>query len=240
MATMIWFACSQCGKTHGRPDTSVGTMIFCDCGQGNTVPWESTASEPAAVPVIDVPISPPIGPVTFDTPPATAPLPTPPRLSSSDEEEAPRRRRGERRDPDFCFNHQRTPRAGACADCGESFCSDCLVELQGAALCGPCKNFRARRLELPPISSTQASISLLLALIAGPLALCLIPYATVLSLLALVPLALAIGLGVWALRASEKDARIGGQSLAITGIATAAVMSFLTVLLHYCVAGSGG
>ena len=44
---MIWFTCKKCGKTHNRPDTAAGTMIFCACGNGNTVPWESTASEPA-------------------------------------------------------------------------------------------------------------------------------------------------------------------------------------------------
>lgn len=239
---MIWFSCTQCGKTHGRPDTSAGTMIFCTCGQGNTVPWESTASEPAAAPVlVELPAVPPLDPVTFDPPPAGPPAEAPPPLPLPEEDDAPRRRRrGERRDPDFCFNHQHVPRVGTCADCGEAFCADCLVELQGSTLCGPCKNFRARRMELPPVSPTQASISLLLALIAGPLALCLIPYATVLSLLALVPLALAIGLGAWALRSSEKDTRVGGQSLAITGIATAAVMSLLTVLLLYHAAGSGG
>src|SRR5262249_16114600 len=43
---MIWFSCKQCGKVHGRAENSAGTLVFCDCGQGNTVPWESTAAEP--------------------------------------------------------------------------------------------------------------------------------------------------------------------------------------------------
>ena len=43
---MIWFTCKQCGKTHGRPENSVGSLVFCECGAGNTVPWESTVAEP--------------------------------------------------------------------------------------------------------------------------------------------------------------------------------------------------
>ena len=43
---MIWFSCPKCGKTHGRPENSAGTMVFCECGQGNRVPWESTVAEP--------------------------------------------------------------------------------------------------------------------------------------------------------------------------------------------------
>ena len=45
---MIWFACKQCGKVHSRPESAAGAMVFCDCGQGCIVPWESTAPEPEA------------------------------------------------------------------------------------------------------------------------------------------------------------------------------------------------
>ena len=48
---MIWFACKQCGKRHGRAESLVGTLVFCECGQGNRVPWASTVPEPEA-PVI--------------------------------------------------------------------------------------------------------------------------------------------------------------------------------------------
>src|ERR687892_749265 len=49
---MIAFACKKCGQRHSRPDSQAGSMVFCDCGQGNRVPWTSTAV-PDAVAVPD-------------------------------------------------------------------------------------------------------------------------------------------------------------------------------------------
>ena len=66
---MIWFACKQCGKRHSRAESSIGTLIFCECGQANTVPWESTVEAP---PVTEAPEPLPAAPA--------APLPLPPRL----------------------------------------------------------------------------------------------------------------------------------------------------------------
>ena len=43
---MIWFACKQCGKSHGRGEHLAGTLVFCECGHGNRVPWSSTIAEP--------------------------------------------------------------------------------------------------------------------------------------------------------------------------------------------------
>src|SRR4051812_28695655 len=103
---MIWFACKQCGKVHGRPEASAGATVFCDCGQGNLVPWESTAAEPESAPVADAPALPALQPLTFEAPP---------RPSDPGDEPRPRRAR-ERRDPEFCFNHQRVPKVGTCAD----------------------------------------------------------------------------------------------------------------------------
>ena len=234
---MIWFACKKCGKTHGRPETSVGTMIFCDCGHGNTVPWESTAPEPP--PAVDLPAAPVLKPIAFDPPTSPAPVAPstyrrPPDLT--DEELPSRRRRGEKRDPDFCFNHQRAPRTDACADCKEAFCATCLVQFQGATLCGPCKNFRARRLELPAPNSAVASSSLIVSLAFGALMMCLLPWSqrgqTIPMIVVLIPQAVALGLGVWALRGALKDGRVGGQSLAITGVAASALTGTLAVLLY--------
>src|SRR5437588_8008736 len=70
---MIWFTCKKCGKTHGRAENSAGSMIFCDCGHGSLVPWESTAPEPAAAPVAGVPKVPDLAPLQFD--PVQMPLP---------------------------------------------------------------------------------------------------------------------------------------------------------------------
>jgi hypothetical protein len=248
---MIWFLCKKCNKAHGRADSSAGTMIFCECGQGNTVPWESTTSELASPPMVDVPKVPDLAPIQFDpvkgTPappsdPSKRPTSYPPTSSSpppiEDEERPYRRGRTEKRDPDFCFNHQRRPRVEACADCEENFCTDCLVKFQGSLLCGPCKNFRARREELPPASSAMASASLIISLIAGPLMMCLLINSPsnnpirVLSLLSLLPQLLALALGLWALREAEKERKGGGQWMAITGVATSSMTCVLMLLLQ--------
>ena len=243
---MIWFTCKKCGKTHGRPDNSAGTMVFCDCGNGNTVPWESTAAEPVAAPVAAPPRSPDLNPIQFDPMPITGGPAAPPSttypvgkpMTLEDEERPYRRGRTEKRDPDYCFNHQRKPRLQACADCDENFCADCLVKFQGVTLCGPCKNFRARRQELPPVTSTMASASLIIPLIAGPLTMCLLVANPgnrtiyTLSWLALVPQILALGLGIWALYDAEKESKGGGQWVALTGVATASLACLLMMLLQ--------
>jgi hypothetical protein len=251
---MIWFNCKKCGKTHGRGDSSAGTMIFCECGHGNTVPWESTAPEPAAPPVVvGAPNVPDLAPIQFEpvvvptsttgtgsappsSKPSTYPTKAPPPV---EEEDRPYRRgRNEKRDPDYCFNHQRRPKAQACADCEETFCIDCLVHFQGSLLCGPCKNFRARRQELPASASTMASASLIISLIAGPIMMCLLlatPSSSpmrVLSWLSLLPQLLALGLGIWALRDAEKEKKSGGQWVAVSGVATAGMTCVLMVLLN--------
>src|SRR5436309_3165940 len=100
---MIWFACKQCGKRHGRADNLAGTLVFCECGQGNRVPWSSTVPEPEAP----------------EPPPPAPPRPRP-TLSSPEEQGEPdfppgrepdlfpprRRPRAVRRpNPAFCLNH---------------------------------------------------------------------------------------------------------------------------------------
>lgn len=247
---MIWFTCKKCGKTHGRSESSAGTMVFCDCGHGNTVPWESTTAEPAAPPVIAAPKVPDLAPIQFD--PVVAPN-TPGGVPSSrsstypvgpakeppplDDDRPIRRGRMEKRDPDYCFNHQRRPRASVCADCQEAFCRDCLVQFQGASLCGPCKNFRARKEELPPSSSTMASTSVVISLIAGPLLMCLVlanPDSSpmrILGYLSLLPQLIALGLGIWALREAELERKGGGQWVAISGIVASSLTSVLMLLI---------
>jgi hypothetical protein len=105
-------------------------------------------------------------------------------------------------------------------------------------LCGPCKNFRARREELPPTASSMATASLVISLLAGPLMMCLTIYKPgegsmrVLSYISLLPLLLAMGLGGWSLYEAEKERKGGGQWVAITGIATAGLTCILMVLLQ--------
>src|SRR6516165_12485880 len=112
---MIWFACKQCGKRHGRAESLSGTLVFCECGQGNRVPWSSTVPEPE--------------------PEVAAPAPPPPRRRASHEEDqpgpelpSPRRKRERRRpDPAYCLNHEETPKEAICDACHSSFCSACVV-----------------------------------------------------------------------------------------------------------------
>lgn len=218
---MIWFRCNACGKTHGRPDNSAGAMIFCECGQGLTVPWESTAA-PETVPASPLP--------------ATA---IPLEKESNLPEVLPRVRRRSsprRSDPAYCLNHETVLSQHKCPDCSEAFCGDCVLTFQGTTLCGPCKNYRVRRLLRPPQLSGMALSSALLALIAGPVsffvaAMAASSGASLVSVLALLPQFAALGLGALALRVTETDAKRSGRSLAITGIVAAGVACVLTMVV---------
>ena len=181
---MIWFSCKQCGKQLRQPETAGGSLVFCMCGQGNRVPWESTVPAPA------------------DDPSAT-----PAPVDSSDEDAVPQRRRRAVvvRDPAYCFNHQDVPADQTCNDCGEHFCPACVVVVRGKSLCGPCKNFRLARLQRAPQVSTMAVVSLVLAYLA--------------------------------LQEIERNPRVGGRGLAITGAATAVVGVVWSVTMFFVLAG---
>lgn len=222
---MIWFTCKQCGKIHGRPESSVGTMVFCDCGTGNLVPWESTIPAPETPPEGSIPASPRLEPVSFPKTEAAEAIPV-------------RSRRGRKQprkyDPNLCLNHEGVPSTNVCVDCGEGFCAQCLLTFSGEPRCGPCKNFLIRRLMRPAQLSTRAVISVVLAILTGPLALCLIPVSQQRFgwhfLIALVPHAVALFLGMQALR-DTADPKVSGRGLALTGILTASVASLLTIIL---------
>jgi hypothetical protein len=223
---MIWFICKQCGKRHSRPDEAGGSLVFCECGQANRVPWESTA-----------------------------PLPPEPEAADSekdhDEERdrppvvRPRRRPvAPPRDPSRCLNHEDAPAQGTCAACGEAFCASCVVELQGETLCGPCKNYRLGQLQRSPQLSPLALVALLLGLLSAPVGFCLtiiplgMPQALSAGtlgcgLIGLILPAVALVLGLLALRDIEADPRVGGRALALTGTMAGAlgVLWCLTVVL---------
>lgn len=222
---MIWFACKKCGKVHGRSDNSIGALIFCECGQSLTVPFESTVAEPEPAMLAAVP-------------PPPEPAPPAPRAPSAPARGP--RRRPERRpvDPHHCFNHQTLAAQQSCADCGEVFCTDCLVSFQGKTLCGPCKNFRVRLMQQPRRLSGLALVSLILALFTGPLGLCILPLmpgskAPFVPLLALLPHLVALALGGAALRSLEKDQQTCGRGVALTAMVTASVAAMLTVILTW-------
>lgn len=227
---MIWFACKQCGKVHGRSESSVGSMIFCACGQGLTVPWESTAPEPAA----DAPV-PVLAPVQVDGP---AEENKPRRLIIPPPLPERKPRRSGPRDPNACLNHEDRPKTTNCLDCGEGFCASCLVAFRGQTLCGPCKNLRVRALARPPQVSAWALSSFAAALIALTLAAFLFPHGGSLgrmlmwNLVGSIPPALACVFAVLALRRMASDRRLSGDGLALVGLTLAGFVVIALVFLN--------
>jgi hypothetical protein len=238
----IWFACKGCGRRHRRPDTAAGTLVFCPCGEGNRVPWESTvAPEEAEVPAAADAAAPSEG----------APPPEPPE----EEEPLPRRRRRaiERRDPSLCFNHPDVPSVRTCAACGEHFCDNCVITLRDRTLCGPCKNFDVRTMQRSAGVSSLAIVSLCVGLISNPIAFCSTLAAMgaqtensagmfVASLIGVVAPLAAVAAGVRALADIDKKPRLGGQAVAITGMVTGGVSLLwcLTLLLIVAVRAAQG
>jgi hypothetical protein len=234
---MIWFTCKQCGKVHGRPEAAAGATIFCACGTGLLVPWESTAPppEPPAVPIVALPAESSLDPAPF-APPTVTPAKTP---------RARKRRLVGPRDPQVCFNHDDIPKKTSCTACAESFCGDCLVVFEGESLCGPCKNYRVKSLQRVPPASSLSIFSATIALLTAPVTLGLVVAnhagLSAWTFMALVPQAVAAGLAILALRPTlppvgetgrgeARDPPKGGMPLALTGLATACVTTILIFL----------
>ena len=173
---MIWFTCQSCGKKHGRAESSSGSLVFCECGQGNTVPWESSAEPEITVQADLLPPAPELAPVKFTMEPSPT-RPSPPARPAALDDDRPRRlppprTRPRQRDPRFCLHHPGVASQRSVRDCKNGFCQDCLVQIEGEPLCGPCKNQRASVLHRPSPTSQLAMGSLLLALFTSPLAFC--------------------------------------------------------------------
>ncbi|MCS7045159.1 MAG: hypothetical protein NZO58_02260 [Gemmataceae bacterium] len=226
---MIWFSCPVCQKVHGRPENSAGSMIFCSCGQGVVVPWESTVAAPTVVAEPAEAVPPPkVEPLTFGGPTQHEPAPVPPRLR-------PRPRASPRpTDPERCFNHDQRPRQHVCAVCELPFCEDCVVRFRGRVLCGPCKNYEIALLQRPPRLPGQAVLSALAASASGVLVLILALTGPtradwyLAGAAATLQLA-AVAFGLWALRAAQNDPRLGGQSVALFGLAGSLYTAALVV-----------
>jgi hypothetical protein len=225
---MIWFACQQCGKRQGRPAGEAGTLIFCDCGTSNRVPWESTGpEEPASEPPIPI-YSVPEADETPAIPLADAPDRPPPARAA--------RPTIRTRDPAFCFNHPETPKQQTCADCAESFCDDCVVVWQGQVLCGPCKNHRIRQSERPASLSLMALFSPILALPGGLVGFFMAAVAgqagaPAVGFMSVIPEFAALMLGLAAIRRIENDPLVKGRPLAMIGIVAALVAGILNCLM---------
>jgi hypothetical protein len=232
---MIWFACKQCGKRHGRGEHLSGTLVFCECGHGNRVPWSSTVPEPEPQEARPASSSPP--------------RPRPPRPPVEDDYPEPEflrpRRTRERRRPNpaYCLNHEETPKEATCEVCHCSFCSACVLTLQGQTLCGPCKNFRVRGLNQPARLAPLAIVAFILALVTTVASLFLtfialgmeaalekgIFAALVFCLIALVLAGGELVVGWLALRQIDRQPTLGGRALAMTG-ATAGVVCIVWAL----------
>ena len=224
---MISFPCGQCGKRFDRPESSAGTLVWCTCGSRNSVPWESSL------------------PPAPEPPPTVPETPAPARIPSWDSPWARPVPVIRQRSKSYCFNHQDTPPQHNCAACGETFCADCVLTLEGRTLCGPCKNYQLRAKQRPPQVSVAAVIAPLLALLAGPGVLLLLfvvagmaeasggrqtdvaAGVAIAALLGFVLQLIALVLAATALRAVESDKNLSGRALAITGLVAALVCSVL-------------
>lgn len=224
---MIAFACKQCGKRFDRPADACGTLVFCPCGAGTRVPWESTLP-PGAEPIPTVKIPLPLRREEW------------PRPAASDYPSV-RRFQSEPRDRNFCFNHPTAPMEHTCADCGESFCAACVVTTQGGVRCGPCKNFRVRAVQRPARLSVLALLSPIIGLLAGAVWVFILLAAVgarpagslvvVLGAIGVLPQVAVMAMAAVALRNIESEARMGGRELAITGLVAALVSAVLIVQL---------
>jgi hypothetical protein len=240
---MIAFTCKQCHKRHSRPDSQAGTLVFCECGQGNRVPWAT--SSPVEIPDA-VPVSVPV-PVPVPAKPARAvPVPVPAELppsrtveDSTPESNLPSRRPARliaRINPNFCFQHDESPSEATCDACKLPFCKLCVVTLQGQTLCGPCKNFRIAALGRSPRVLPLAIVSLVVSLVSGPVMLILslvamglhigegaTGAAIVLCLLAMTLPVAGLYLAGKALREIDSRPEMGGRALATSGACAALV-----------------
>jgi hypothetical protein len=236
---MIWFACRQCGTRQGRPDEEAGTLIFCNCGTSNRVPWESSVEAPAPEPVAPVESSQPTEAQGVDTPRSGSAALDPPPIPFADDLPPARTSRRtiiRERNPAYCLNHQDLVKQQSCVDCQQAFCDDCVVLFQGKVLCGPCKNFRIRQMHQPAQLSLMALFSPILALAGGFVgffmsAIAVQLGAPVLGFLSVAPQLGALGLGLAAMRRIENDPFLKGRPLAMTGIVAAVVGAVLGCLM---------
>ena len=248
---MIAFICKQCQKRHSRPDTQAGTLVFCECGQGNRVPWDTPAAGgdfPEAIPVAFPTPTHPARP--RPVPAASAPMPS--RSLPADDRRPelplPSRKPGllfRKINPNFCLHHDESDAEAACDACKLPFCKLCVVSIQGRTLCGPCKNFQIAGMGQPPRVLPLAVVSLVVSLVSGPVTLILTLVAmglhigegatggaVVLCLLAVLLPAAGLWLTGSALRQIESRPQVGGRALAASGacVALIGVLWCLTVI----------
>lgn len=86
-----------------------------------------------------------------------------------------------------CVNHPGVESVQSCPRCGQPFCGDCLVELEGATYCGPCKDARVQELQTrTPAPQRPASVTVfgILNIIFGSMGVLWTPFGLVSLLIA--------------------------------------------------------
>jgi hypothetical protein len=147
--------------------------------------------------------------------------------------------------PGFCFNHDDVATDKTCADCKEYFCPNCVVEMQDAVLCGPCKNFRIRGMHRPGRVPPMAVVALIVGLVSGPVTFCLTMagigqqgapvWALLLSVVAVVLPFGGLVVSWLALREIETKPNLRGRGLAMTGATTSLVGALWCVTVAFMV-----
>jgi hypothetical protein len=250
---MIWFECKKCRKQHGKADNLVGTLVFCECGQGNRVPWSSTIPEPPP----ELPKESQRKPRSWQDEDNGGPRWSQSRDPETEDQDQPARPRDpgdlplrrkqvrlRRIRPGFCFHHEEDASETTCAECRIPFCSRCVVPLQGRTLCGPCKNFLIAAMGRPSRIPALAPIALLVGLVSGPVSLVLTflalgqhigagntAGAVLLCLLSLSVSVTGLVLGGKALRRIERLPHTRGVSLGLCAATTSAVSALWSLTL---------
>ena len=168
---MIWFTCKNAARNTAGRTTSSGTLVFCECGQGNTVPWQSTTSPPEAPPE-----PPPAAPAEAATVRRPRPAAIAAPVRRPREGDLLRRRKAKvfrRRRPGFCLNHDDIATDKTCAECKESFCPNCVVELQGKDVVRAVQELPCPRPAPARLVSPAGRRGLVVGLVSGPVTFCL-------------------------------------------------------------------
>lgn len=152
-------------------------------------------------------------------------------------------------DPFSCWHHEEARSGGTCAACKLPFCVDCLVELNGQQLCGPCKNFRAGAAGQPVRSLPLAAIGLVCALLAGPVTFLLslagagayfsegaTRAGALLVIFSLLMPAGSLAISLLALMHLEQQPRLSGRGMASSGLCVSLAcltwgLAVLTILI---------
>jgi hypothetical protein len=117
-----------------------------------------------------------------------------------------------------CLNHPQASTDKVCGQCGQPFCGDCLVDIQGRSLCATCKTLSLRDMQRKVgVQNKLAHDSFVYSLVG--LVLC----GPVLQPMALVK-------GIQALKQYKEDPTLPDRWKAVTGVTIASIVCAFYVL----------